>query len=545
MGGYSPEELERIPLSDRYLNVEDRRRFLEMARKGPVRNFEVELKRKNGEHYWVAMAAIPQTTDFGAGVITISEDITERKRAEERIRYLATFPEFNPTLILEMTRQGKVTYTNPALRSVFPGIEGSGKKHEYLADFTSFEEATNRNSEKPFSREVNVGDAFYEQVIHYLKETECFRVYGRDITERKKLEQELRSASLYARSLIEASLDPLVTINRDGKITDVNRATEQATGLARHKLIGNDFSDYFTEPEKAKDGYHEVFARGYVRDYPLTMRNISGKTTSVLYNATVYRDEDGETGGVFAAARDVTELKRLETELRRSNADLQQLAYITSHDLQEPLRMITSYLQLIERRYKGRLDADADEFIGYAVNGAARMRTMINDLLEYSRIGTRVQVLQPTSTESAFAAALANLEIAIRENAATVTHDPLPVIKADPTQFTMLFQNLIGNGIKFHGRDAPHLHVSARKEAGEWVFSVSDNGIGIEPQYFRRLFQVFQRLHTRDEYPGTGIGLALCKRIVERHGGRIWVESAAGKGATFYFTMPLEGKEPL
>jgi light-regulated signal transduction histidine kinase (bacteriophytochrome) len=203
--------------------------------------------------------------------------------------------------------------------------------------------------------------------------------------------------------------------------------------------------------------------------------------------------------------------------------------------------MITSYLQLIERRYKNKLDADADEFIGYAVDGAARMRTMINDLLEYSRIETRGKTLQPTSTESAIAAALSNLEVAIRENNAIVTHDPLPVVTADATQLTMLFQNLIGNGIKFHDKEAPHVHVSVNKQGGEWVFSVSDNGIGIEPQYFGRLFQVFQRLHTRDEYPGTGIGLALCKRIVERHGGRIWVESEAGRGATFYFTIPVEG----
>jgi len=204
--------------------------------------------------------------------------------------------------------------------------------------------------------------------------------------------------------------------------------------------------------------------------------------------------------------------------------------------------MITSYLQLIERRYKNKIDDDADEFIGYAVDGATRMRAMITDLLEYSRIETRGKPLQPTSTEAVLTAAESNLEVAVKENAAVVTHDHLPVVKADATQLTMLFQNLVGNGIKFHGKEAPQVHVSARKEGNEWRFAVSDNGIGIEPQYFGRLFQIFQRLHTRDEYPGTGIGLALCKRIVERHGGRIWVESEAGRGATFCFTIPIEGK---
>jgi light-regulated signal transduction histidine kinase (bacteriophytochrome) len=167
---------------------------------------------------------------------------------------------------------------------------------------------------------------------------------------------------------------------------------------------------------------------------------------------------------------------------------------------------------------------------------------MISDLLEYSRVETRGKPMLPTSTENALAAALSNLEVAIKENCATVIHDPLPVVKADPSQLIMLFQNLVGNGVKFHGKEAPCVHVSAVREGKEWRFAVSDNGIGIEPQYFNRLFQVFQRLHTRDEYPGTGIGLALCKRIVERHGGRIWVESEAGRGTTFYFTIPVGGQ---
>jgi PAS domain-containing protein len=226
MGGYNLEELERGRLSDLPPNTESRRQFLEMAQKGPVRNFELELKRRNGENYRVSLSAIPQVTDLGEGIIAISEDTTERKKAEARVKYLATFPELNPSLILEITREGKGTYTNPALRNVFPDIEQKGKNHAYCGDFASFGEEFRRNGEKPFSRELGAGDSRYEQVIHYLPDTQCYRIYGRDITLRKKLEQELRSASFYARSLIEASLDPFVTINREGKITDVNRATE-------------------------------------------------------------------------------------------------------------------------------------------------------------------------------------------------------------------------------------------------------------------------------------------------------------------------------
>jgi light-regulated signal transduction histidine kinase (bacteriophytochrome) len=218
---------------------------------------------------------------------------------------------------------------------------------------------------------------------------------------------------------------------------------------------------------------------------------------------------------------------------------------VASHDLQEPLRMVTSYLQLIAQRYRGRLDAAADEFIAFAVDGAARMHRLISDLLAYSRVGTRSRAFEPVDCQAALDQALANLEIAIEEAGATVTRDPLPIVPADEGQLVQLFQNLIGNAVKFHGQAPPCVHISAqrRREAGdEWYFSVRDNGIGIDPQQFERIFMIFQRLHTMAEYSGTGIGLAICKKIVERHGGRIWVESQPGQGSTFYFTLPAQPK---
>ena len=230
-------------------------------------------------------------------------------------------------------------------------------------------------------------------------------------------------------------------------------------------------------------------------------------------------------------------LEQANVELSRSNRDLEQFAYVASHDLQEPLRSITGYLQLLERRYKDRLDAHADEFIAYAVEGAARMQALINDLLAFSRIGSRGSPFAPADTQKVLDEALRNLGKAIEESGAVVTHDPLPTVNGDATQLVQLLQNLVGNAIKFRGQEPPQIHVGARPEGDQWLFSVRDNGIGIDPQYAERIFVIFQRLHLRTEYPGTGIGLAICKRIVERHGGRIWVESEQGKGATFYFTL--------
>lgn len=232
------------------------------------------------------------------------------------------------------------------------------------------------------------------------------------------------------------------------------------------------------------------------------------------------------------------ELQQSLIELSRSNRDLQQFAYVASHDLQEPLRMVSSYMQLLARRYRGKLDQDADEFIGYAVDGAMRMQKLIQDLLAYSRIQTQGKALEPTDCRNAVNEALVNLRAAVEESRAVVTAGPLPTVMADERQLSQLFQNLIGNAIKFRGTQEPRVHISAERKGDEWLFSVSDNGIGIDPQYMDRIFVLFQRLHTQSEYPGTGIGLALCKKIVERHGGRIWVESTPGKGATFYFTLP-------
>jgi len=274
-----------------------------------------------------------------------------------------------------------------------------------------------------------------------------------------------------------------------------------------------------------------------------TIEIACGKSIFSIIIVPAPREEYVNLYGHNITKRKLTEDELLHNmeELKNSNAELEQFAYVASHDLKEPLRMVTSYVQLLERRYKGKLDLDADECIGFIVEGAKRMQKLINDLLSFSQVGTRTQPFTLTSCDTALAQAVDNLQVAIRDNKAKITHDPLPEVLADEVQLVQLFQNLVGNAIKFHGDEAPQVCISVDEHEQEWVFSVRDNGIGFDPQYAQQIFTIFQRLHDRSHFDGNGIGLAICKKIVQRHDGRIWVESQPGKGATFFFTLPKTG----
>jgi light-regulated signal transduction histidine kinase (bacteriophytochrome) len=257
-------------------------------------------------------------------------------------------------------------------------------------------------------------------------------------------------------------------------------------------------------------------------------------------------DEDGVVTGIMGVSHEITArvqateaLREYAEDLRRSNEDLERFAYVSSHDLQEPLRSIVSFSQLLERNYRGRLGQDADEYIAFIVEGGNRMQSLILDLLAYSRVNTKAQELRPTDAEAVMAAVERHLDLPLREAGAVLTYDPLPTVTADPLQLEQVFENLVSNAVKFRREDVPlRVHIGARRTDGFWEFSVADNGIGIEPAYFEQIFVIFQRLHTRDAYEGTGIGLAIVKRIVDRHGGTVRIESVPGEGTTFFFTLP-------
>lgn len=365
---------------------------------------------------------------------------------------------------------------------------------------------------------------------------------------------ELRDQTRILKSVFDSMAEGVLVVDCDGKQVISNRAAERIIGIGARDVPLEDWSEVYGIylPDKMTlcppDDLAVVRAiRGeFVDATELFVRNHGdSEGTWISVSARPLRDDDGNVQGGVVVIRDMSKQKQAQealaekqSELERSNHDLEQFAYAASHDLQEPLRAVSGYCQLLARRFQGQLGPQADNYITEAVNGARRMQALIEGLLAYSRVSRRGNPRVLTESQSAFDHCLMNLRTAIEESGATITHGPLPTVFADPMQLMLLFQNLIGNALKYRGEYSPEIHVSARDEDKEWLFAVHDNGIGIDPKFYERIFLIFQRLHTRREYAGTGIGLAICKRIVECHGGRIWVESAPGQGSTFYFTLP-------
>lgn len=367
--------------------------------------------------------------------------------------------------------------------------------------------------------------------------------------QQRRLDAALRESQAQLEALVQSAMDAILTVDEKQSIVMFNAAAEKTFRCSRADAVGQPIERFIPQRFRAAHSVHvRKFGETGVTTRAMnklgTLRALRADGEEFPMEASISHVEAG--GGAFFTIilRDITERELAEKklaekmeELARSNADLEQFAYVASHDLQEPLRMVAAYTQLLAERYRGKLDENADKYIGYASEGALRMQSLIQDLLAFSRVGRVGDARVRVDCEAAVEEVLRTLGPTIRENGAVVTHGAVPVVWADRSQIVQVLQNLIGNAIKFHGKEPPVISVQAEKTGDQWLFSVSDNGIGIPPEFAESIFTVFQRLHSRAEYPGNGIGLAICKKIVEHHGGKIWVESQVSRGSIFKFTM--------
>jgi PAS domain S-box-containing protein len=532
---------------------------------------ELTARRKDGSEFPIEIMLSPLESAEGILVTAAIRDISVRREAEKHLarmegRYRGLL-EAAPDAMVVVNTGGEIVLLNVQAEKQFgysrdeligqqvKNIIPEGFAERLIADDL-------RSAEDALAQQIGTGIELtalrkdgsefpIEIMLSPLESAEGILVTAaiRDISVRKASERHLARMEGRYRGLLEAAPDAMVVVNPTGEIVLLNAQAESQFGYSRDELIGQKVTNIIPE------GFAERLVADALRSDEDALAQQIGtgiELTALRKNGTEFPIElmlspleSAEGILVTAAIRDITARRLAEAhllekvdELNRSNVELGQFAYIASHDLQEPLRMVASYTQLLARRYRGKLDSDADEFIAFAVDGAARMQRLIQDLLAYSRVGTKGQELIDTSSEEALGQALINLRGSIEASGALVTHDPLPAVLADEMQLIQLFQNLVGNAIKYQSSGVPLVHVSAAKNGGaKWTFKIKDNGLGIDPQYFERIFGMFQRLHKREEFAGTGIGLAICKKIVERHGGNISVESEPGHGSTFSFAL--------
>ena len=532
---------------------------------------ELIARRKDGGEFPIEIMLSPLESAEGVLVTAAIRNISVRKAAETHLaqmegRYRGLL-EAAPDAMVVVNQGGAIVLLNVQAEKQFgyrrdellgqkvTNIIPVGFAERLVADdLRSAEDASAQQigtGIELIARRKDGGEFPIEIMLSPLASVEGTLVTAaiRNIGVRKAAETHLAQMEGRYRGLLEAAPDAMVVVNQSGEIVLLNVQAEKQFGYRRDELLGQRVTNIipvgFAERLIA-DGLRsaeDALAQQIGTGIELIARRKDGGEFPIEIMLSPLASVEGTL--VTAAIRDISVRKKAAVvllqkvdELNRSNEELGQFAYIASHDLQEPLRMVASYTQLLSRRYKGKLDADADEFIAFAVDGASRMQRLIQDLLTYSRVGTKGRNLRHTSSEDAFEQALVNLRGSIEGSGAVVTHDALPNVLADEMQLTQLFQNLVGNAIKYHNPGTPHVHISAAMNGDKkWTFAVKDDGIGIDPQYFERIFGMFQRLHKREEFAGTGIGLAICKKIVERHGSSISVESKLGHGSTFRFAL--------
>ncbi len=569
-GATSPDELAGRAVLD-LIHPDDRTlvgdRILDVTRGGSAPLRALRILRLDGTLVFTESTASLIEYHRADAVQVILRDVTERIRTDEALRELsatlAYHVDHSPLAIIEWGPDMRLVRWAGAAEKVFgwKAEEVLGKRMDEFrwvyeddaaqvaavsgqlqsgADTRRF--SLNRNYRKNGS--VAYCEWHNSSLVDATGRMRSILSLVLDVTDRTLAETALRESERRHRRFYESGLVGVIYWDMAGRITDANDRFLEMTGYSREELTTGTIDWMAMTPPEHRQldeaSMAELKASG-VNRVPFEKEYIRKDGTRVpVLVAGAMLDEARREGVAFVL--DVSKRKQAEDDLRRSLENLEQFAYVASHDLQEPLRMMASYSQLLERRYRDRLDADAREFIGFIVEGATRMQRLLSDLLAYSRVGRGDRRPQRVDCNAALRLAVESLGPRIEESGAVVTSDVLPVVTCAESELVQLFQNLVGNAIKFRGPETPRVHVGAVKEEGEWVVWVKDNGIGIEPRYADRIFQVFQRLHTREEYPGTGIGLAICKKVVESLGGRIWFESEPGKGSTFRFTVPARGE---